>query len=225
MTGPSKTAEGLAAGGVSSQLWAASAAIARACLEHPFLRGLADGTLPDRSFRHYVAQDAYFLEAFARAYCVGAAKSSSGEDLTEFHALAGGALEERRLHRRYAEDLGIDLAVSPWPATRRYTDFLVATAWSADHAQLAAAMTPCMRLYAYLGQRLAASETVAERYRDWVDTYSAPEFDDLAVRLEALLDRHATTASEVAGGYAYALDCELAFFTAAWNEGTRSDSG
>ena len=37
-------------------------------LAHPFVRGLGDGSLPVASFKSYVAQDAYFLEAFARAY-------------------------------------------------------------------------------------------------------------------------------------------------------------
>ncbi|MGV2391364.1 MAG UNVERIFIED_CONTAM: hypothetical protein LVR29_34420 [Microcystis novacekii LVE1205-3] len=45
--------------------------------------------------------------------------------------------------------------VQPANATRRYTDFLLATAWMGDIGAIAVAMSPCMRLYAYLGQQLA----------------------------------------------------------------------
>jgi len=35
--------------------------------EHPFTAGLADGTLPEAAFRHYLVQDYLFLIEFARA--------------------------------------------------------------------------------------------------------------------------------------------------------------
>ena len=46
-------------------LWQQNTHLAEACLHHPFVRGLADGTLYPEAFRRYVAQDAFFLNAFA----------------------------------------------------------------------------------------------------------------------------------------------------------------
>ena len=37
----------------------------RAYTEHPFTAGLADGTLPEVAFRHYLVQDYLFLIEFA----------------------------------------------------------------------------------------------------------------------------------------------------------------
>jgi thiaminase (transcriptional activator TenA) len=76
-----------------------------------------------------------------------------------------------------------------------------------------AAMTPCMRLYAYLGQRLAAGP-VHERYAAWVTTYADPGFESLAATLERLLDTYAD-GDAPAAAYRRAMQLEVAFFEAA----------
>lgn len=201
---------------LSSELWSANSDLAQACLELPFVRGLADGSLPKERFAFYLGQDAFFLQAFARAYSLAAAKAPDGEGFDTFHALAGGVLEELKLHQDYAAKWGVELAaIAPGPATRRYTDFLLATAWQQEVGVTAAAMTPCMRLYAYLGQELAKGGLREHAYSDWIRTYSAEEFEALARRLESLVDRYAQDRPLVHQGYRYALECELAFFVAA----------
>jgi thiaminase len=42
----------------------------RAYTEHPFTNGLADGSLAEAAFRHYLVQDYLFLIEFARAYAL-----------------------------------------------------------------------------------------------------------------------------------------------------------
>ena len=74
-------------------------------------------------------------------------------------------------------------------------------------------MTPCMRLYAWLGQELAAG-TVAPPYAEWVRTYADPAFEALAVTLEDLLDRHAVDSPLVRSNYARAMELEYGFFDA-----------
>ena len=55
-------------------LWQRNTDLARACLAHPFVRGLADGALNREAFKCYIAQDAFFLRAFLRAVARAAAK-------------------------------------------------------------------------------------------------------------------------------------------------------
>lgn len=203
---------------LSAGLWAGSADLAAAALAHPFVTGIADGTLPRERFAGYVAQDAFFLEAFARAYALGVAHSRDRATLEAFADLLAGVREELRLHDGYAARWGIDLAaVEPVPATLAYTDFLLATAARGDVGEVCAAMTPCMRLYAHLGQSLADSATGP--YREWVDTYADPGFADLAATLEALLDRLAAGTPAVRRAYRRAMALELGFFDAAWAGG------
>jgi thiaminase/transcriptional activator TenA len=164
-----------------------------------------------------VAQDAFFLRAFARAYALAAAKSEDLADIREFHALMGGTLDELSLHARY---LGIDLgAVDPYAETQSYTEFLLSTAWRSDVAGLLAAMTPCMRLYAYLGQELSVHSTAENPYVDWIATYSSDGFEELATRIEALLNAVGGDVPRLQKTYRLALECELAFFSAPFEDG------
>ncbi len=202
---------------ISNQLWQSNQDIAQACLEHPFVQGIATGTLDRSKFAYYVGQDAFFLEAFARAYSIAAAKATDWEGFNTFHTLAGGVLEELKLHEGYAAKWRVDLrTVEPGAATRRYTDFLLATAWGSEVSLITVAMTPCMRLYAFLGQQLAKDGIPQHPYSDWIGTYSQAEFEELAQKLENLTDQYTQLTDLVKSNYRYAMLCERDFFEAAW---------
>ena len=204
---------------VSRELWQANQDLAQACLQHPFVQGIADGTLDQRKFAYYVGQDAFFLEAFARAYSIAAAKAPDWQAFKVFHTLAGGVLEELRLHEGYVAAWGVNLpSVEPGAATRRYTDFLLATAWGGDVGLTTAAMSPCMSLYAFLGQQLASGGIPDHQYADWIRTYTSPEFIQLAQQLEDLAARYTSTTPLVHSTYRYAMLCEREFFQAAWTD-------
>lgn len=204
---------------LSRELWQANQDLAQACLEHPFVQGIANGTLERQKFAYYVGQDTFFLEAFARAYSIVAAKSPDWEGFSVFHNLAGGVLEELRLHDAYAAVWGVNLrSVEPGPVTRRYTDFLLATAWSSDVGLTSAAMSPCMRLYAFLGQQLAQGGVLDHQYAKWICTYSSPEFGQLVQQLESVVERYTSATPQVYSIYRYAMLCERDFFQAAWLE-------
>ena len=199
---------------LSATLWRANADWAAKILAHPFVQGLGDGSLATASFKSYVAQDAYFLDAFARAYAFCLAHGTSREDLFGFAELIAGVLEELKLHKSYTEKLEVSLDdVTPLPATRAYVDFLLHTARQGQLGETIAGMTPCMRLYAFLGQALARKD-VAPAYADWVKTYSDPGFEALAVRLESLLDQHAVDSPVVRANYRRAMELEYGFFDA-----------
>jgi thiaminase/transcriptional activator TenA len=196
-------------------LWEENGDLAAVALRHPFLRGLANGSLPREHFAGYVAQDAFFLESFARAYALALARSPDRAGIEAFSDLLTGVREELRLHASYAGRWGVDLSeVRPVPATLAYTDFLLATAAAGSVGQICAAMTPCMRLYAYLGRELAGTRT-SDTYAEWIDAYADPGFEALASRLESLLDTYLDDLDRARGTYRRAMHLEVAFFDAA----------
>lgn len=78
-------------------------------LHHPWTLGLATGTTSRASFKKYVAQDAYFLRAFAKAYAYALIKAEDEEGVRAFHSLIGSVLEELSLHASYSLKWGVDL--------------------------------------------------------------------------------------------------------------------
>ncbi len=200
---------------LSRALWTRNADRAAEALGHPFVRRLADGSLPRESFAGFVAQDAFFLEAFCRAYGFGLAHSPDRMALDTFAELLVGVRHELQLHASYAAEWGIDLStVQPVSATLAYTRFLLTVAARGDIGVTCAALTPCMRLYAHLGQSLSppTSDTI---YARWIATYADPAFETLAATIERLLDRYAGDTHEVGTVYARAMQLELSFFDAA----------
>lgn len=203
---------------IAARLWDECLPSAEAQLLHPFVQGLATGALPVDRFAGYVAQDAYFLDAFVRAYALALARSPDPESLRSFADLMAGALDELALHASYAARWGIDLQPPPVPATLAYTDFLLRVASLEPAGHAAAAMTPCMRLYAFLGQRLLPMTADDSPFREWVETYASDEFEALALRLESLLDRLGGDPDVLRSHYRTAMDLEFRFFDAAWRD-------
>ncbi|HVF78801.1 MAG TPA: thiaminase II [Solirubrobacteraceae bacterium] len=213
---------------LSLQLRRAADPVWQAQLEHPFLRGIADGTLALERFTFYVRQDYLFLIEYARLLALGAARAPDLATMTRFAELTTEILAtEMDLHRSFAASLGISPAEleaeTPAPTTQGYTDFLVRTAAQGDFVELAAALLPCMWGYAEIGQALAAlGRSPDDRYAQWVEMYASAEFGELAEWCRALVDGLADGLAE--GGRARlerafltSSRYELAFWEMAWN--------
>jgi thiaminase/transcriptional activator TenA len=179
---------------------------------------LIAGALDPDVFRSYVGQDVYYLRAFVQGYALILARLEQAEHQVLLHELIGDALREIEMHQQHAAELTIDLdAVTPLRATEDYVNHLLDVGWNGDAALTLAAMTPCMRLYAYLGEHAVADGPPAEDhpYRSWIEAYSDPGFHELTVQLESLLDELATDTPELHKVYRRSMECELAFFEAA----------
>lgn len=203
----------------AAELFERNAEIAEMCRAHPFVQGIATGRLARASFAFYVGQDAVFLDAFVRAYALAVAKAPDRPSMLAFKGLLDGGLEELQLHAAYAAKWDVDLDPRPVPATSAYTDFLLRVAALEPAGHIAAAMAPCMRLYAWLGAELAPGVSPDSPYREWVDTYSSGDFQALAQSLDDLVDVLGGESGTLASHYTTAMRLELAFFDEAWRHG------
>ena len=77
-------------------------------MEHPFVSGLGDGTLPAERFRYFMIQDYLYLFDYARVFAMGVIRAREPELMRVFartvDAVLGG---EMNIHRAYMKRLGI----------------------------------------------------------------------------------------------------------------------
>ena len=164
--------------------------------EHPFVRGIGDGTLDLERFKFWIRQDYLFLVDYARLLALAVVRAPDLPAMQRFADLAQSTLSvEMELHRSYAAEFGIteqELETEEKaPTTRGYTDFLLRLASTGDFPELIAGLLPCIWGFSELGQRLARSRPVDERYARWIDMYSSVEFAEQAAWCRELVERAA----------------------------------
>ncbi|MFC4533907.1 thiaminase II [Sphaerisporangium dianthi] len=214
----------------SEELWEAITPTYKAILDHPFIRGLVDGTLPRAAFRHFVVQDSHYLRDYARALAVCAARAPDEDDVRAFASDAVGAIAaEQEMHAAFMADLGgsagqaADLPVGP--ATRAYTSYLLATVYGGSFLDGLAAVLPCYWIYARVGEALLAESSPDPLYRRWIAAYGDEAFQSVVRRVVSVADR---AGAEATGGQrARALEhfvttarYEWMFWDAAWRQET-----
>ena len=203
-------------------------------LAHPFVRGIADGTIARRRFSFYLRQDYIYLIDFSRVLAIACAKAESLDEMRRFSSLLDAILTgEMELPRRSCRGFGIaeeELALDePAPATRAYSDWLLRTAYEGDLPDILAAVLPCAAGYVEIAGRMRASGMPEPQFcRDWIETYSTEEMKGLAGWLEALLDRRAEGAGPDRRKrwrrlYGTSARMEFRFFDAAWTAGTAEE--
>ncbi|TSD65485.1 TenA family protein [Aeromicrobium piscarium] len=203
----------------SERAWHEVADVVAQIMDHPFVRGLADGTLPSATFERYLRDDAHYLDRYGRVLATLAARAPMTADvgaMAEF--AAGAAVAERELHETV---VGTALATSPPSAAcDAYTGFLISTATRQPASVGLAAVLPCFRVYAHVGETLAAAAHPDHPYLPWLEQYGDPGFAEATRRCEAIADRWAeldpSTIPDMHDAYSRATRYELAFWESAW---------
>ena len=155
---------------------------------HQFVRQLAIGSLPEASFRHYLAQDYLFLIDFARAYALGVYKADTLEDMRHSSAAVSAILDtEMALHVKFCEGWGLspqDLeSTAEAPANLAYTRFVLEAGTAGDALDLHTALSPCVVGYAEIARQIMADpETILEGnpYRPWIEEYAGEAYQSVA---------------------------------------------
>lgn len=157
-------------------------------VDHRFVRSLADGSLPQTCFRHYLTQDYIFLGHFARAYGLAVFKSETLADMRQAAAgLAAIVDGEMSLHVAYCRRWHLDeakMAAAPEAnATMAYTRYVLERGLAGDLLDLSVALAPCIVGYAEIGHNLLRStDAVLEGnpYAEWIETYAAADYQEVA---------------------------------------------
>jgi thiaminase/transcriptional activator TenA len=205
----------------------------RAHTEHPFTDGLADGSLPEAAFRHYLVQDYLFLIEFARAYALAVYKSPSLADMRDAAAGLSAILDvEMNLHVKLCAGWGLspeDLERAP-PASEMlaYTRYVLDAGMRGDLLALKVALAPCVIGYAEIATRLASkpdASAATNPYRVWIAEYAGAPYQEVAAnagaQLDGLAERYVTPAreAELIAIFKEATRLEADFWEMGWRAG------
>ncbi|MGB0733206.1 MAG: thiaminase II [Pontibacterium sp.] len=161
--------------------------------DHAFVRGMSDGSLPRSAFISYLIQDYIFLVHFTRAWAMVVVKAETPAQMrtaaATVHALIN---EEIQLHVSICEREGISeqqLNQAEEAAENlAYTRYVMDAGLSGDLLDLLAALTPCVMGYGEIGKNLAPCTQTLPLYREWIDTYSADEYQEVCHIVAQLLN-------------------------------------
>ncbi|MBU9722793.1 MULTISPECIES: thiaminase II [Bacillaceae] len=186
----------------SEQLRQKVDAIWEASFEHPFVKGVADGSLPIECFKHYLKQDSFYLSKFAQAQAIGAAKANDFYTTSQMAHHAKSSYEaEHALHEQFARDLdlskdGVIHNEDPAPTAVAYTNHILAASYKGSLGDVIAALLPCYWLYYEIGEKYKGSKPGHPIYQKWIDTYGDEWFATLVKEQIDRLDDLAERASE-----------------------------
>lgn len=213
---------------LTERMHVAVADIWKACLEHPFVQGIGDGTLDVEKFRYFMLQDYLYLFDYARVFALGVVKAREPELMRTFarnvDAILGG---EMKIHRAYMARLGIAeeqvFSVQPALDNLSYTHYMLAAAEAGGPMEIVAAILACSWSYAEIGQALDRITGAAEHpfYGEWVRGYASEDYAQTNEALIELMDQLAEgcTEAQAARLVEIFVNCsryELGFWDMAW---------
>ena len=213
----------------TDELRQSAAPIWEADLGHPFVRGIADGTLPTEKFKFYLIQDYLFLLDYSRVFAHGVIKAPDEATMALFSQLLNETLNtEMDLHRGYCEKFGISAAEMEQapvaPTTHAYTRHLLSVAQSGTLADIIAGVLPCQWGYAEIGTTLAQQGGSPEPlYQEWIEMYASEEFLALGKWLRSLLNEltaesSSTEKERLKRHFLFSSRYEYLFWEMAWTQ-------
>lgn len=156
-------------------------------LNHPFVTGLGDGTLPEKKFQFYILQDALFLLELAKVFAATAQKSTDLETMQHFTKLQNDTIVvERALHQDYGQRWNMSegqmMRTPMAPTNYAYTRHMLHVAATGTLSEITVVALPCAWIYCIVGQYLLKDGPPPDHhpYKNWLNLYASPEFAEVA---------------------------------------------
>lgn len=174
-------------------------------LEHPFVKGIGEGTLDKEKFKNYLIQDYLYLKDYAKVFAMGLVKAETMKEMKFYHESIKGVLDDETVvHVNYLKDFGLSTeeveAYKSELTTESYTNYMLGIALKGDSKDIAMTIMPCTWSYYYIGKHLY--ETYKENLKDnfyapWIEGYASNEFRECAQEWIDYIDDICKDISEV----------------------------
>lgn len=201
------------------------------CCHHPFIQGMADGTLDHKKFQYYMIQDHKYLMQYAKVFALGVIKCESEEDMRLYGDLIKATLDtENAVHQAYLKELGITKeTIEEAPVSlnnKSYTDYMIAEAFKGGMPELTASVLSCSWSYKFIGDYLETLPHAFDHpfYRRWIEMYTSEGYRKANDLMIDLVDRYceglsAKRLEHIKDIVKTCSDYEYQFWDAAWTMG------
>lgn len=160
----------------SDEAWMAATPVYNKILEHPFIKELADGTLPREKFLTYLQQDAIYIDNYAKVLSHIASRLYDKSHTASFVAFAQDGIDvEKAMHESYLREVA-EQERQMSPSCLLYSSVLSACATKPAEVE-AAAILPCFWIYKKVGEYIKSISVANNPYTMWIDTYGDPAFE------------------------------------------------
>ncbi|MCI5791950.1 MAG: thiaminase II [Lachnospiraceae bacterium] len=164
---------------------------------HPFVTGIADGTLDKEKFKYYMIQDYLYLIDYAKVFALGVAKASDKETMRHCAGYVDQILDgEMDIHRGYMKRLGISLEEAEHTPLAldnlSYTSYMLRMAYEGGAAEVLVAILSCAVSYEFIAKHIVANNPAAadhEFYGEWIRGYVSDEYAEANKILIDLTER------------------------------------
>jgi thiaminase len=188
---------------------------------HPFVLGLADGTLPDGALQAWVQQDRIFVVQERRVVAALRAHGLPSRLDALLANLDRGLVLEAEAFAGTAAEHGFALEVEPWPVCLGYTSYLLCAAYDGTLEGLTA-LYAAERAYLDTWTAVAKLSPADSAYHAWIQNWSGQAFRAFVSTLGRGLDELTGTPSPALTGrlgvvFTGAARFELAFWEMCWS--------
>ncbi|MDG4647493.1 TenA family protein [Roseibacterium sp. SDUM158017] len=160
-------------------------------LAHPFVRAVAEGTLPASAYHRYLVHEGAFVETAISIFAFATAKAP---DLEAKRWLVGVQDALVRDQIPYFEqsftELGVQTGIPVPEAVRAFDSGMLDLAREGDFLQIVTAMFAAEWMYWTWCSAAASREIADPHVRRWVDLHADDTFAAQARWLKAAIDRH-----------------------------------
>lgn len=164
--------------GESLEIW-------KGYLEHPFIKELADGTLLEEKFLHYLIQDTLYLREYARVFAMAMYRSTSIEEIRAFYSILAfvndgeGSFRLDWLEREGLSTSAVDKMLMA-EENRAYCSFMLEVAEQQGMTEILMAVLPCMFSYKWIFEKVAKGTPGVQKSKYWpfIEGYISESYAD-----------------------------------------------
>lgn len=181
---------------LADRLYKATEGLWTSYIEHPFVKGISDGTLDIEAFRFYMIQDYRYLLEYSKVFALGIVKSTDENVMRKFALMVKETLDgEMKIHKAYMERLGIthDEVINAKTAlvNQSYTSYMLDIAFKGDVLDILVAVLSCAWSYQVIGQHHSKVDGAVQNevFGEWIRGYSCKEYVDNTYEIIELVNR------------------------------------